>query len=110
MTLNSNDSPSSTLTFAHRFSPTVQCCVRVVDRPPEPGATLNLTFQWSGRPKRKHLGEYRRWILSTAQTLADRWEARILYALGVAANSTELWTFEPGKAPQLVQKLNVGIP
>ena len=107
---NSCQSPSSTLTFVHRFSRTVQCCVRVDDQPPEPGSGLNLRFEWSGRPKPKHIAAYRQWILGTVKILADRWDSRILYALGVAANSTELWTFEPGKAPQLVKKLNVGIP
>ena len=110
MTLDNTDHPKSTLTFAHRFSPTVQCSVRVDDQPPEPGAPLNLTFHWSGQPKREHLAPYRQWILSTVQILSDRWGVTILYGLGAAADATELWSFEPGKAPRLVQKLNVGIP
>src|ERR1700724_2094274 len=110
MTNNADPSPSSTLTFAHRFSPTVQCCVRVSDQPPGPGAPLNLTFHWSGQPKRKHLATYRQWILSTVQILSDRWGATILYGLGTAADATELWSFEPGSAPRLLEKLSVGIP
>jgi hypothetical protein len=110
MSLNNTDHPSSTLTFVHKFSRAVQCCVRVADRPPEPGAGLNLRFEWLGRPKPKHIAPYRQWILATVQTLSDRWGTTILYALGVAADSTELWTFEPGKAPRLLEKLKVGIP
>jgi hypothetical protein len=71
---------------------------------------LNLRFEWSGQPKREHLAPYRQFILSTVQILSDRWGATILYGLGTAADETELWSFEPGKAPRLVQKLNVGIP
>jgi hypothetical protein len=110
MTNNANPSPSSTLTFAHKFSPTVQCSVRVSDQPPEPGAGLNLRFEWSGQPKREHLAPYRQFILSTVQILSDRWGATILYGLGTAADSTEVWVFEPGKAPRLLEKLPVGIP
>lgn len=104
------ESAASTLTFAHQFSTTVLCTVVVADRPPKPGAGLNLNFHWSGRPEPKHLAAYRQWILSTVQILADKWDAPILYALGVAADSTELWSFQPGKAPRLLQKLNAGIP
>src|SRR6202035_1303432 len=104
---NSSDSDPSTVTFVHKFSPTVQCSVRVSDQPPEPGAPLNLTFHWSGQPKRKHLAPYRQWILSTVQILSDRWGAEILSGLGVAADETELWSFEPGKAPRLLEKLSV---
>ena len=52
---NSSDSDPSTLTFVHKFSRNVQCCVHLDDQPPEPGAPLNLAFHWSGQPKRKYL-------------------------------------------------------
>jgi hypothetical protein len=71
---------------------------------------LNLAFEWVGRPKPKHVNEYRQWILTISQGLADRWGISILYCLGTAVNQTEVWHFEPGQAPKLAEKLNVGIP
>src|SRR6516225_1546235 len=97
------------LTFIHRFSPAVSCTARIKDEPPRPGQNLAYDFQWTGKPKPKHLAAYRRWILATNQTLCDRWQKTILYALGTTKHETEFWTFKPGEPPQLAQKLNVGI-
>jgi hypothetical protein len=97
------------LTFVHRFSRTVQCEMKVRDEPPGPRKMLSCEHQWTGRPKRKHLPHYRRWALCTTQFLADRWNQRVPYALGTAPNRTELWAFEPGAAPKLLEKINCGI-
>jgi hypothetical protein len=97
------------LTFVHRFSRTVQCELRIIDQPPQPGGQPTLRCEWLGKPKPKYIPEYRQWILSTHQFLADRWQQRVMYALGVARDHTELWIFEPGGTPKLLQKLNVGI-
>lgn len=101
---------SDYLTFGHRFSRSVQCTMRILDKPPEPHSRVDVDIEWTRRLKRKHIPAYRQWVLSTQQILADRWQMRMLYALGVAHNLTELWGFEPGGAPRLVEKLNVGIP
>ena len=98
------------LTFVHRFSRSVQCEMKVRDEPPGPRKTLSCERQWIGRPKRKHLPDYRRWCLHVTQLLADRWNQRVLYALSTIANSTEFWLFEPGAAPKLLKKLSSGIP
>jgi hypothetical protein len=76
--------------------------------PAEP-QDFSLVFEWTGKPEPKHLSAYRQWALFVHQTLADRWGGRILYAVGVSANETELWQIEPGQAPKLAKKLNVGI-
>lgn len=99
-----------TLTFVHRFSRSVSCEMRVLNQAPRPGQSLTLDHEWTGRPKRKHLDAYRQWTLCTIQRLADRWQKRILYALGVAHDRTEFWAFEPGCAPKLLKILNCGIP
>ncbi len=99
------------LYFVHRFSPKLQCTVRVRDeRPAASELSLGMSLEWSGRPKPKHIREYRQWILGVVQTLADRWNTSILYALGTAPNRTEFWRVAAGEAPRLVDKLNVGIP
>jgi len=100
----------SYLTFSHRFSARISCTVRIKDEPPSDQTPFAPRFEWTERPKRKHLPEYCRWILHVVQICADRWNVRILYVLGPTPNTTEWWTFEPGKAPVLQQKLNVGIP
>jgi hypothetical protein len=61
------------LIFVHRFSRSVQCQMRVRDEPPGPHRMLSCEHRWTGRPKRKHLADYRRWALYTTQLLADRW-------------------------------------
>ena len=99
----------NTLRFIHRFSRSVQCELRVPDVPPADGQILQLDSTWTGRPKRRHLPAYRQWILYVTQSLADRWDQRILYALGVAENQTEVWGFEPGESPQLIEKIPIGL-
>jgi hypothetical protein len=98
------------LTFIHKFGRNIQCKVRVPDRPPEAGAHCILPFEWTGRLKRKHIPTYRQWVLSMTQTLSDHWGITMLYALGTHHNRTEVWSFQPGSAPKLVERLNVGIP
>lgn len=95
--------------FIHRFSPSVQGEIRVPDQPPPKGQTVQLEHYWTGRPKRKHIPAYRQWVLFVTQSLADRWDYSILYGLGVAENLTELWRFEPGQAPKLIEKLPLGL-
>jgi hypothetical protein len=90
--------------------PDFTATVRVPDHAPEQRSLFDLSFEWEGQLKRKHVPAYRQWILSTNQILAERWQTTILYALGTDRNLTELWCFEPGTAPKLLEKLNVGIP
>jgi len=73
------------------------------------GQMLNLACVWTGRPKPKHIAEYRQWILGVHQQLANRWQKQLLYTLGVGRERTEVWTFEPGQAPKLAQILPVGL-
>jgi hypothetical protein len=54
--------------------------VYIPEKAPKPREQLNLSIEWDGRPKPKHIQEYRQWIC---------------WALGVAKNRTELWHFKP---------------
>jgi len=101
---------SDDLVFVHRFSRTVSCELRAPDQPPHPDSLNMLSVGWTGRVKRRHLNEYRQWVLCTNQVLADRWQITMLYALGTHHNRTELWSFTPGGVPKLLERLNVGIP
>jgi hypothetical protein len=99
------------LTFIHRFSRTLSCEMRVPSAPPRAGQPFNPICIWTGgRPKKKHIPEYRQWVLLTNQSLADQWGIRIGYGLGVTAHETEFWCFEPGGPPKLLKKINAGIP
>jgi hypothetical protein len=70
---------------------------------------LKFRCEWTGQPQRKHLAEYRQWVLYTTQLLAERWNERIGYALGVSPTCTEFWVFAPGDAPKLLKKLPFGL-
>lgn len=99
------------LTFVHRFSRTLSCEMRVPAAPPGPGGFFNPICIWTGgRPKKKHIPQYRQWVLFTTQTLADLWGIRIAYGLGVRPDKTEFWHFEPGTPPKLAKVLDEGIP
>jgi hypothetical protein len=92
---------SEYLTFIHRFSRSLQCELRVKNEPPAKGTCAQLSLEWTGRFKPKHLPEYRQWILSVHQHLCEKWQSKILYALGTQHNRTEFWQFEPGIPPNL---------
>jgi hypothetical protein len=94
----------------HCFSRSVICETTVSDERPSKGESHIQELKWTGRPKRKHLAEYRRWVRLIAQLLTDRWKARVLYGLGVTPICTEFWGFEPKGTPKLMQKVPLGIP
>lgn len=62
-----------------------------------------LNFVWDGHPKPAILPEYRAWAMTVISELANHWGTKIAYALGVSEHETELWAFEPGKAPELIE-------
>jgi hypothetical protein len=99
---------SEELIFLHKFGAGVQATMRMKDEPPGDGVHLP-TIEWTGRPKKKHLTDYRRWVLTVQQILANRWQQRIGYMLQTGPSETELWQFEPGAAPKLVERLKLGI-
>jgi hypothetical protein len=98
------------LTFVHGLSRRVQVMITVKDGPPTSGQISNLIFEWIGRPKPKPINEYRQWILSVVQALADRWNISILYALRITPNQREVWRIAANELLQLIEKLNIGIP
>lgn len=102
--------PEQVLTFVHVFSRSLRCVARTKANPPASGEQIHFDLEWSAQPKPKHVATYRRWMLTVLQRLSERWQLRILYALGVAHNRTELWGFDPNQPPKLLERLNVGIP
>jgi hypothetical protein len=101
---------SKPLRFIHRLPRTLSAEVTIRDEPPVPGTVVkDFNISWTGRPKKKDFAEYRRWTLSIYQSLADRWERPIAYALGISPTRTELWECRPRTAPHLLRVLNSGI-
>jgi hypothetical protein len=98
------------VTFTHVFSRRVRCTLTTTDEAPPQGGSHVVNCEWTGQFKPKHIPAYRQWILCTNQILADRWQIKMLYALGTHHNRTELWCFEPGGVPKLLERLNVGLP
>lgn len=105
------DSEKSILTFVHRFGRGIVCTLRI-EKPEESDSPviLKANCEWIGRPRKKHVNQYRQWVLTTQQHLSDLWQLRTLYVLGVAHNYTEIWKFAPGEPPKLVETLNGEIP
>jgi|SRR6516162_5546875 hypothetical protein len=89
------------LTFVHRFGGGVVCELTTGDSAPKPGSMFLYQIAWTGKPKPKHIAEYRQWMLTTTQTLCERWNTSILYALSPTPHLTELWSFRPDRAPKL---------
>jgi hypothetical protein len=97
------------LQFVHIFNRKLRCKLIYPAQPPSDGK-LRFSPQWIGEPKKKHFGEYRRWVLTVNQQLVNQWNAGpMLYALGIALNKTELWEFRPGAAPKLQRIVPIGI-
>jgi hypothetical protein len=94
------------LRFIHRFSRTLSCELHIAAQPPDPEKILSPVYVWTGgRPKKKHVKEYRQWALLVHQRLADQWQQSILYALGIPPNQMELWSFESHRSPKLLKKI-----
>ena len=92
------------MTFIHQFSRGVRCTVTTTNEPPPKGNTSFLTFEWSSRPKKKHLIDYKRWLLEVCRICADKWEKRILYAVQISPKVCEYWLFAPGETPVRVDE------
>jgi hypothetical protein len=61
-------------TFIHHFSRSVSCEVTLPDNPPAKGSEVQIqSFEWIGRPRKKHLAEYIRWVHVVNQHAADKW-------------------------------------
>jgi hypothetical protein len=97
--------------YLARFPPAVSGCgggvceFTVGDQATEPGSTFLHQIEWTGKPKPKHIAEYRQWILATIQTLCERWNKSILYALSPNPHSTELWSFRAGSSTKTRRKV-----
>jgi hypothetical protein len=91
---------TQTLRFVHSFSEGLACEFKIPDQCPQGGQFLNPTIAWRGTSKHRYFDTYRTWICFVLQTLADRWEERIICALQ-ANSKIEIWRFNPGRVPRL---------
>jgi hypothetical protein len=92
-------------TFRHRFKGGATCEMvidldKLCDQQPDPQRCT-----WSRKPKSRVIPEYRRWILTVWQRVADETGLRTMEMLQVKSCLWEIWVFEPGKAPRKVDEI-----
>jgi hypothetical protein len=95
------------MTFVHQFNRRVRVTVTVTDEMPAKGKTHIVNCEWTEFPKPlpKFMREYVRWICEVNRICADKWNEPIAHAVQVGPRTWELWHFEPGRAPVLVEVL-----
>ena len=90
--------------FRHRFRGGITCKLAVdLDRIAA-GETGYLRCEWSARPKARVIPEYRHWILSVWQFVADETGLKLMELLQVERRVWEAWVFEPGCPPVKIEE------
>jgi hypothetical protein len=93
-------------TFRHRFKGGITCELAVdLDRLAA-RATGPMRYEWSEGPKPRVIPEYRRWILSVWQHIADETGLKLMELLQVKRRVWEAWVFEPGRPPVKVGEVS----
>jgi len=91
--------------FKHHFKGGITCELAVdLDRLAAK-ATGPMRYEWSARPKPRVIPEYRRWILSVWQFVADETGLKLMELLQVKPRLWEAWRFEPGRAPVKIEEV-----
>jgi hypothetical protein len=98
--------PSRIRTFRHRFKGGITCELAVDLGKLSAGETGYLCCEWSARPKPRVIPEYRRWILSVWQLVADETGGTIMELLQVERHLWETWLFKPGYAPVKIREVS----
>jgi hypothetical protein len=76
----------------------------VTDTPPRPSESHVLNVKWSAKPKLKHAREHVSWCHTIHEHLANLWNFNIMHAVQGAPRICEIWGYEPGQPPRLLQK------
>ena len=95
----------SVRTFCHHFRGGVSCEVRIDLAKLRARQLGYLRFEWSRTPGRRVIPEYRRWILSVWQRVADETGLKTMEVLQVSAHQWEIWAFEPGQTPRKIDEI-----
>jgi hypothetical protein len=90
--------------FVHVFSRKIRCTITAPDEAPPRGTVNQLDYEWTEPLKKKHTGEYIRWVIEVNRICADRWKQSILYCIQTTPATVEVWAFEPGEAPVRVSE------
>jgi hypothetical protein len=90
------------VSFVNNFGDGVSCELIVTDDPPPKGESHIVRTNWyGGKPTLKHLAQYHQWMQEVNQIVANRWAAKLLYAIQTGPCRWELWQFEPNTEPVL---------
>jgi hypothetical protein len=91
-------------TFRHRFKGGITCELAVDLERIAAKATGPMRCEWSAKPKPRVIAEYRRWILSVWQLVADETGGTIMELLQVERHLWETWLFKPGYSPVKIEE------
>ena len=100
------EAASRSLTFRHRFKGGITCELAVDLERIAARATGPMRCELSAKPKPRVIAEYRRWILSVWQFVADETGLKLMELLQVKPRLWEAWSFEPGRAPVKVEEVS----
>ena len=95
-------SAARTLKFSHKFKGGCTCTMTVDLDLLAAKEADHVRCEWSSKPGARVIPEYRMWILSVWQRVANITGFRLMELLQTKRNVWEAWLFEPGRAPKKV--------
>jgi hypothetical protein len=88
-------------TFMHDFGGGIRCQVSIDINHPHG----SKDFMWDGKPTRAVIPEYRKWMHTVNQKIADGIEGKVLWILHSGKRRWEYWSYTPGmRRPRLLKK------
>ena len=94
------------MNFEHLFADGAKATMTVLDEPPKRGESHIQKIEWSDTEgtAAEHLKEYIKWINEVNQSLADKWQIRMMhmYQIGEKPDTWQAWLYVPGEKPELV--------
>lgn len=101
-------------TFSADFGNGLQCTM-VFEKRPKAKTVSIMPIEWSrpmsGKAELASIaGAYRTWTNTVRAAMATKWGVKMMCALNVEKDRTEIWIYEPNKAPVLDRVLKCNIP
>lgn len=90
-------------TFKCAFGPGITCKIQVTDTAPPKGESHIRLVEWTGTPSMLVLRPYVNWMHSVNQQLANEWGIKLMHIFLVSRTGIEVWGYEPGKEPKLLE-------
>ena len=91
--------------FRHRFRGGITCRLVIDLQKLRNREERYLRCEWSERPSRRIISEYRRWILSVWQRVSGEAGITVMELIQTEIHRWELWAFAPGEAPKKIDEV-----